>query len=673
MATETWLVTALPYSASPADPFHVSLFVTHRLTPDGPRGVVSDFAVTREWTARLRDARIELRGGPASGAPFDIPVEPLFDALDDTLWPRVFPGRLPVRPWKTPDPTARPWQSFPAHRMQAYGMLAHALSVASSPVDRPRVENNLFVNLVLQGLGMHPRELPLARVIDGAQDREISKRLDTLSGGGRVGVRTPVAQNPVLAVMADLHAARRFYQRTEDQSAYRDRPLDDAPAPEPVRKPTPDFHERARMLGDLSPLLRKLGLVIDLRVTNLALLARAQWIQADLVLPRMRLTRGRQPKTTCQVVGHTFTPTSASGDYELGMLLVGDEKRYTVLDLDPDATALKLEQYTRQLPRITAADANGDPVSTAPATLRATGFALARVGRAEQLHDRLDGAPARDASLLAGTHPPLVQEDITRGVRLEVWDDVSRKWHSLHERQVTVEVTGAGKVLASEPDSGFLQGAALTSSDSDPSGPRYAHEVVAGWDGWSLSAPRPGKVVVHKDGDELVMDAPPPDPNPVNPVATTSEVAPGTLPRLRYGRRYAMRAFAVDLAGNSRPHAVAGRAAQGVLGAGPGGAPAAAAVTGRGGLVIDEETATTHAARRHAARSADALVVPARSKREPALATDDLKARLAAMRPVRDVGPDEKAGARGIDPDGVRATRVPEVDRLVSARWPPAP
>ena len=42
--------------------------------------------------------------------------------------------------------------------------------------------------------------------------------------------------------------------------------------------------------------------------------------------------------------------------------------------------------------------------------------------------------------------------------------------------------------------------------------------------------------------------------NPVTPLVVTNRVEPGTLPRLRYGRSYAFRAWAVDLAGNSRPH-----------------------------------------------------------------------------------------------------------------------
>ena len=42
----------------------------------------------------------------------------------------------------------------------------------------------------------------------------------------------------------------------------------------------------------------------------------------------------------------------------------------------------------------------------------------------------------------------------------------------------------------------------------------------------------------------------------MTPVIVHSQAAPGTLPRLRYGRSYAFRAWAVDLAGNSRPHQV---------------------------------------------------------------------------------------------------------------------
>lgn len=710
MAIESWLVTALPYSASPAERFHVSLFITHRLTPDGPEGRVGDFPNVRAWTAKLRDARITLRGGGGPAGEFAIPVTALLDALDASLWPRVFPEGLPVRAWQVPSYTSGTWQSFPAHRMQAYGLLTHAAALGSSPLNAPGADDNLLVHLVLGSLDMDRRELPLARVIDGMHDRNISKLLDELSDGGRVGGPKRPILNPVRAMLADVHAAKRFYQRTEDATEYHERPVPGI-VPAPVKKPTPDFHERAGLLGDLSPLLRKLGLVIDLRINDPARLASAAWIRADVEIGGV-VQPHKQPQTSCQVVGETFTPRSGSGDYELGMLKVGDEERYTVLDLDPDATALKLEQYLRQFPRFVAAANNGDAVTSAPPTLRATGFSLARNDHAAQLYNRVDGAAEKDAAMRAGTLPPLSQEDISRGLRLEVWDDVSREWHSLHRRQLTVAIEGAGQPLSREPDTGFLQGTALTKSDTASDGPRYAHEVIAGWDGWSLSAPRPGKVVVHEKGKEVVMDAPPPDPAPVNPVASQTEIEPGTLPRLRYGRRYALRAYAVDLAGNSRPHGIggvlmpfaqppqpirpiapirptgpllpapparpAGRPLPEILRpTGPGwpsgplhppAAGLAGARTAAGGLVLRDEDAALLAARRHALAEADPLVPPGLSNREGILGSPALKELLAAMRPTDTVGPDPSKGVAGIDPAGFVATQVPEVDRLIGAR-----
>lgn len=149
---------------------------------------------------------------------------------------------------------------------------------------------------------------------------------------------------------------------------------------------------------------------------------------------------------------------------------------------------------------------------------------------------------------------------MTRGLRLEVWDDVSHLWHSLHRRHLTTEVDGAGTVLDDAPDTGFLQGASLSKNPDVPSDALHAHEVLAGWDGWSLSAPRPGLTVVHDAGGENLVEPPTPAPDPDHPVQSVSTVEPGTLPRLRYGRSYAFRAYAVDLAGNSSPHSVTGPA-----------------------------------------------------------------------------------------------------------------
>ena len=112
---------------------------------------------------------------------------------------------------------------------------------------------------------------------------------------------------------------------------------------------------------------------------------------------------------------------------------------------------------------------------------------------------------------------------------------------------------GAGKVVDAAEDEGFIQGAAATESPSVDDSPIHVHEAIFGWEGWSLSALRPGKRVRHENGKEIVEDVPT-TPDPVHPILVTNRIRLGTLPRLRFGRSYAMRAWLVDLAGNSRPH-----------------------------------------------------------------------------------------------------------------------
>lgn len=680
MPTESFLVATLPRTADPQERVHVSLFITHRLTPDGEFDKVIDFPNIVDWTDRLLGARFELIG-LGGGTRRSIPITPLLDQLEPKLWPRVFPDDLFVRPWQTPDPTSEEWRTFAAHRAPQHALLAHGVSLLSSPVSSPSVNGNVLSAPLLNtiGYGQFTRSLTVDYLLEAAADLDASatQYLDQLAGGGVVGRgygyddSSHDGGQPLRLLAADAHRARLFYARPEGRHEYSPRPVEGAERV-PVAKPDPDFHERASLLGDLSPLLRRLGLIIDLHIEDLTQLNGVTAIRAQVEVPELANTVKIQPATACKVDGTDFFATSASGDYSGPLLRLGDEERFRVLDLDPDAAGLKVEQYMRTLPRLQATETNGDPTSSAPGTLRATGFSLARIDRAEQLQEHLQDAPARDAAVMAGTAPPLSLEDIARGVRLEVWDDVSEEWHSLHKRRVDVEVEGAGLVLKDAPDTGFLQGASLTRLDGEEGGvdgsPYYAHEVLAGWDGWSLAAPRPGKVVVHEDGKEVLKDEPDPDPDPVNPVATTSRIEPLTLPWLRYGRRYAFRAWAVDLAGNSAPHEVAGPNTD------PGVSAQAGAQQRRGKQDdrrrVDTERLQKAAEKVAAARleelPADATVSRGRPESDRAAAA--LRDGLRKQHPVVEPGPREGAGAGGADLTTFAPTGFDDVDNLVRQR-----
>ncbi|MCE0485268.1 hypothetical protein [Ornithinimicrobium sediminis] len=604
MTTTRLLATALPHSLAPDAPFHLSVFFTHRLTPDAAPSVLGDFPDTASWVTTLLAGTLDLVTDTAPGGiPVRVVSEP---APDQDDWSAVFPEDTPVVGFPTPHVTDEPWRTFPAHAMDGHALDLHLGSTLVSPLAPPPVLGNPLVEAVLQPFGelqTAVRELLGQAGARAERDAEVYRRrlAEVAATLGQRGLRDggypsePTAwtsavevllrdtdgdrrftdyldslleetslDDPVLVALRDVHAARRFYQREEP--AYLDRPDPEAVHPRP-EVPEQDFHERAGSLGSTPVLLRALGLVVDVAVDDpddRQLLAGASWVSARFSPAEgADVVRLAPPRTWCESSRGHFRAVSSDA-WAGGAMPLGDPDTYTVLDLDPDASALKLEQHVRDLPRALATELNGDPVTAAPASLRATGFSIARTGRDAALLAQVQRAETLTAADDDGTAagPDLSYDDLVRGIRLEVWDDESTTWHSVHARRV--DVTAGGRpVLEDTPDTGFLQLTGLTKVPGEGN-PYYLHEVFVGWDGWSLSAPRPGKVVVHGDGvngpagEELVLDEPP-DP-PAGHVHTTTRVEPGTLPWLRYGRRYSFRVRGVDLAGNSVPRPAAGGA-----------------------------------------------------------------------------------------------------------------
>jgi hypothetical protein len=199
-----------------------------------------------------------------------------------------------------------------------------------------------------------------------------------------------------------------------------------------------------------------------------------------------------------------------------------------------------------------------DPEATLP-SLRSGGFSLFADGRALQLLETIAQSKAfNDALVSSGPQPrPFFAEDLVRGYRLDVWDSHTLGWHSLHIRDAEYAVEdGPGHDAGAEE--GFVQLAVMQPAPgAEPaSDDLYLHEAIARWAGWSLGVEMPGKHLSrHGDPDKAV----PPDGDdpeyrvnqPVTPfkLTTSFHIVEGTLPSLRFGRRYRLRARAVDLAG----------------------------------------------------------------------------------------------------------------------------
>ena len=202
-----------------------------------------------------------------------------------------------------------------------------------------------------------------------------------------------------------------------------------------------------------------------------------------------------------------------------------------------------------------------DPEATLP-SLRSGGFSLFADNRALQLLQSIHDAKAFNDALSSNQSPPrpFYAEDLVRGYRLDVWDSRTNAWHSLHLRNGKYVVGDVPFEPVNEPEEGFVELAAAQPAPGAKNTDHelYLHEVIARWAGWSLSVPRPGK---HLSRYANAKDAIPDDADPAKfaenqpetpfRVAADFQIVPGSLPPLRFGERYRLRARAVDLAGNS--------------------------------------------------------------------------------------------------------------------------
>jgi hypothetical protein len=543
MASERFSLTVLPVSVDPARAFHVSLHIAPRLTPSAGKNQLGDFPLFSQWgNAIAGDARIRLFD--QSGT--EITSRSLLDKIEPRLWPFVFPEALRVGKQSFDTFQGRDWRTFPAKAVHDSAMATQFVSFLSSP-DKPPLPS------------VYPFTRPIAQIAEvsmapprewGRSTYDESRVTNHLAGlFAKDGTPKPTG-NAFLDMLVALYQTRRYYERPVAPGEYRDRPTG-APS-KPLDRPNPDFHDQVAYLGDQPELLRRLGLVIDLKVDDLARLAAASELYAEIDLHGFSGVTD-QIRTPVHRDGTNLLTVPVTDDWQDGGLKLGDAERFAVLILDADGSALKLDRFFWTLPRLLWVEFNGDPVHAAPPAVRVGGLTVVQNGNLGGIQTQLGRTEGQLAARGGSNVVRVSTEDVTRGFRVEVWDDTANNWFSLHERLIETNVDGFGKVFDGVRSTGFIQGSGVTQSPDVANDALHVHEALFGWSGWSLSAPRPGPRVRHDAGDEVVEPTTA-DPNPVTPVHTSSSVAPGTLPRLRYGRSYAFRAWSVDLAGNSPPH-----------------------------------------------------------------------------------------------------------------------
>lgn len=332
-----------------------------------------------------------------------------------------------------------------------------------------------------------------------------------------------------------------------------------------------DFHEMIANLGDYPLLLRHFGLVVDLQLTLPATLPPLN--STVRVVPSLTLqmaTTHYSPRTHYELDDGRFQaqPRPTSPEIANGLLRLHDSSQFAVTQVDLVGSAVKLQNTATNL--VALHDLGTRPANSPDETglpaLQTAGIAIIRPEKSQELKAKFDKAYALNAALVAIDQSPvntanvpgppptptdeLYAEDLVRGYRIDVFDDQSNQWHSLCQRLGIyhfAEVPGGPETLTDLEDEGFVQMGATEPIPGTATRALRVHESLFSWDGWSLCAPRPGLTILpdHTTGEaeNTAVTA--------FKMETSFRAKPGTLPRLRYGYQYQLRARVVDLAGNS--------------------------------------------------------------------------------------------------------------------------
>ncbi len=308
------------------------------------------------------------------------------------------------------------------------------------------------------------------------------------------------------------------------------------PAPAPGADPAAllEFHELVAALGDHPAVMRRLGLLFDVVIPATALPNTG----ATIIAFRAHLDPSDvAPPVPAQIDDATFAASP------LSPLLPLRDGGHDIVEVDVDGALRKLDAMVA--PR--GPTGPDSPTTAALPAARSAGLSIVVNGRGQVLVDALQAQHAMETGLAAGTAPNLSADQLIRGYAIDVHDGTA--WRSLCRRRGFYHFARAPALDFAVTDvEGWVQ-LGVTAHGGAGGATLRVHESLARWEGWSLVAPRPGNALSH------LGEANAPIERPVNAPVTSTQMSvewtaePHTLPTLRFGRGYRMRARVVDLAG----------------------------------------------------------------------------------------------------------------------------
>ncbi len=593
MATQILTFVVLPNGEASPGQLNASIFLTPRLQGGATLAQFPDFL---NWAGLLQENGLTFElvcDGNVTSAAIQTSV------LRPDIWQAIFQSSTLVAPYQIPDFDQNLFVSYPTRQAMSFVKFAYQSNfvgkIPGSDYNRDiSLLGNLLRGLVFRDGERSDLDATLSELrVQLWRDQNAPDIADV--NGPRVSAGFQVAQSlPPDGVSTML---RQPSEPAVNSMASRFA-LFHSMSPAPGRPPLPsipadlaqllDFHKALTTLSSYPTILRALGLVFDVVLPasfcpNSPTAPGGAYLSIGVhtVNPGWQFSTPATtsfPETAYYYGSGTFTaaPATPSGNLAAGEFVAGDvfegllalsADLFHLTEVDLDGAMLKALGLADSV----AYGQSSVEIEQVLPSLRSAGIALMADGRAMQVLQAVLQNQAFDAALQSNSEfpRPFNVMDLVRGYRIDIWSSVTRQWHSLHRRHATYQF-GETKpiVLKTTQEEGFTQLAAMQPAEDptrqpdpvataagapQPGTDVFVHDRVAAWTGWSLSVQRPGGAL-NRSADPAMATEPDPTLNqPDTPfkMVTRFEPAPHTLPELRFGARYRLRARAVDLAGNS--------------------------------------------------------------------------------------------------------------------------
>jgi hypothetical protein len=589
MASQTFIFVTLPNGLGANNTLNLSLYLTPRLDSGATLAAFPDM-LTWPQAIQTHGMKFQIACGTKN-----VTVSADTSVLRPDIWQAIFAPDTFVDAYKFPDYASGLFVSYPSR--DALTFLKYAYQFVGISGGSSDDDNRQGALRVLAPLSFRSgARTNLARHMAEVRVEMWKQQQAFANGGGAIGNNTalpPSTTNPD-GIATTLQApdpiathdmATRFALFHDIPKAPNRPALPSTPA---GFKKTLDFHKALTALSSYPSLLRALGLVFDLSipaslcpaspiaggylsVSVVKVIPGFEW-QLTPKLNNTGTAYWRDSNSFCAAPAASPGAQSAGNyppsDIFKGFLAMSPQNFY-LSQVDVDGAmhkALGLADNVQNLMNV----GNIAALDQTLPSLRAAGISLMADGRGLQLLQSVLNNQTFNDSISSKNSPPYNAQDLVRGYRIDIWSSRTNRWHSLHSRTATYRFGASSQITLKADDEGFTQLAAAQAADDptrkpdqfstdhgipQPSQNVYVHERVARWNGWSLSVARPVKPLNRSADPARALDSDPTLDAPMTPFKMSSSfaVAPGSLPELRFGANYRLRARAVDLAGNSAP------------------------------------------------------------------------------------------------------------------------